>query len=117
MTDSPPPNLPEVYEELLKAFPEIAPGRVPGSGLAVPTLYAHLRDAHLQQHRDPWPISYVRLAVKQLAAKDIVQVQNQIFVFPTEQGENLITAVSGVLPEPQSPPPFPDDWASTVGTR
>lgn len=117
MPDSLPPVLPEVYGELLRAFPEIDPGRVPGSGLAVPTLYAHLRDEHRKQDREPWPIGYVRLAVEELAAKDIVHIENQIFVHPTERGESLITAVSGTVAIPQSPPPFPDDWATAPGSR
>lgn len=111
MTDSLRLELPEVYVELLRAFSEIDPGRSRGSALAIPTLYAHLRDLHRKQQREPWSIGYVKEAIDQLVDHGVVEIRNRLFVSPSERGEELIETLIPGDSIPVSPPPFPSQYS------
>jgi hypothetical protein len=99
-------SLPKIYQELLRQFPRSDPHRTVGSGLAMATIYADLKN----QYRSdgdviPYSSGLVREAFEQMAAKGVVEVRNKIFVYPQPLGEELIELLSGMKPE--TVPPFP----------
>ncbi len=108
-------SLPEIYKELLRQFPRSDPHRTAGSGLAMATIYADLKN----QYRDegatvPYSSGMVREAFGQMAASGVVEVRNKIFVYPHPLGEQLIELLSGIKPE--TVPPFPSPPPAGVAT-
>ncbi len=85
--------LPEIYRDILAAFPAIEPRRNPGYGLAFQTLAAYFANT-----RKPWTFGDVQAACEQLADGGFVEIKNGIFAHPTEIGEQLIAAVTGKTP-------------------
>src|SRR5438876_2736851 len=99
-------KLPDIYREILIAFPRIEPGRKVGYGLAFQTLAADFADRKIG-----FTLGEIILACEQLQAHRIVEIKYRIFVHPTEYGERLITAITGkqspVTTVPALPaPPF-----------
>lgn len=90
-------SLPEIYREIIAAFPEIEPGRKAGYGLAFQTLAIHFANT-----RRNYGLGDVQAACKQLAEKGFIEIKNGIFAHPTELGERLIATVADI---PLAPPP------------
>jgi hypothetical protein len=99
-------RLPDIYREILAAFPEIEPGRKAGYGLAIQTLTMHFFNT-----RRPFSLDDVQEACKRLADEGFIETKNQFFVHPTPLGERLIAAVTGM--PPASSPSLPDLPART----
>lgn len=82
-------SLPEIYREILAAFPRIVPNRRPGYGLAYQSLWADFEQRGLG-------VSLGELigACEQLAANGLVEIKHGISVHPTDKGEQLIKSLS-----------------------
>jgi hypothetical protein len=91
-------ELPEIYREILGAFPALEPGRKKGYALAIPTLSAELR-----RH---YSYGEIKTACEQLAQGGAVEIKSDIFVCPTDLGEELIEKLTGHAARPQYVPPF-----------
>jgi hypothetical protein len=97
-------GLPEIYQEILAAFPRIEPTRMAGYGLALQSLASDFEDRGLA-----FTMGHVAQAAKQLQQHGIVDLKHGMFVHPTEFGERLITSITGehapVVTVPVLPPP------------
>ncbi len=99
-------KLPPIYQDLLRQFPDSDPYRTPGSGLAVPTIYTGLREKYREENREfPYSNGMVVEAFRQMAQSGVVELRNDIFVYPQSVGEELIAILSGQ--SPATIPPFP----------
>jgi hypothetical protein len=83
-------NLPPIYHDIMAAFLEIEPGRKAGYGLAFQTIAMHFANT-----KRGHGLEEVREACKQLAGSGFVEIKNDIFVHPTDLGEQLIAVVTG----------------------
>ena len=96
-------RLPDIYRDILAAFPAIEPGRKKGYGLAFQTLTMHFINTSKQ-----WSLGDVEAACKQLAENGFIEIKNGIFAHPTEDGEELIAAVTGKkIPDSRPIPALP----------
>jgi hypothetical protein len=82
-------QLPEIYREILAAFPEIEPSRKAGDGLAFQTLAIHFANTSKR-----WGFGDVQAACEQLRQHGFLEIKNGIFAHPTDLGEQLIGAVT-----------------------
>jgi hypothetical protein len=82
--------LPEIYKDILAAFPEVEPRRRPRYGLAFQSLFIHLTE-----RGKPYTLGDIRTACVRLFEQGFAEIKNEIFVHPTELGEELITALTG----------------------
>ena len=104
-------SIPMIYKDVLAAFPRIDHSRKKGHGLAVSTIYANM-----ENEQKPYSIGEIREACRNMAASDVVEIQNQIFVRPTELGEELIASLTDqpvpakAVPDFPPPPPTPVRW-------
>jgi len=96
-------KLPPIYRDILKAFPEIEPGRKAGQGLAFQTLTVHLNGSGMIKgiRRNRYSFEEVQEACRRLAEMGFIEIRNEIFAHPTELGEKLIAAATGKEPAPQ----------------
>jgi hypothetical protein len=83
-------NLPQIYRDIMAAFPAIEPGRKAGYGLAFQTIAMHFANL-----RRSWLLGDVQEACKHLADRGFIEIKNRIFAHPTSLGERLIAAVTG----------------------
>lgn len=90
-------TVPEIYKDILAAFPRFNAVRGPGSGLAFQSIWSILDDDYTEGE--------VEAACRELARNGVVEIRNEIFVHPTAVGERLIEAITGH--EIRSLPPFP----------
>ncbi len=95
-------TIPDIYRDVLAAFPRIVPSRKKGYGLAVSTIYANM-----ENEQKPYSIGEIREACQNMAASGVVEIQNQIFVCPTELGEELIPSLTNRPIPAKSVPDFP----------
>lgn len=98
-------SLPDIYREILAAFPRIEPNRKPRYGLAYQSIWADF-----QQRQIGISLGELMAACEQLAAHGLAEIKRGMFVHPTEKGEQLIRAVTGREAQPLhvpalSPPP------------
>lgn len=96
-------TIPPIYRDVLAAYPRINPLRKKGNGLAVSTIYANL-----ENEQKSYSVGEIREACHNLAASGVVQIQNQIFVHPTDLGEELIASLTEQATPAKSVPPFPN---------
>ena len=91
-------SLPDIYRDILAAFPRFDPTRKAGYGLSYPSLYSALNGKY--------NLGEIRLACERMAEGGVLEIKNEIFVHPTSLGEELIAAVTGGTVPPPSVPPF-----------
>jgi hypothetical protein len=90
-------NLPDIYRDILAAFPQFDSTRKIGYGLSFQSLYSALNGK--------WTLGQIRLACEEMAKGEAVEIKNEIFVHPTALGEEMIAAVTGgAVPQPGVPP-------------
>ncbi len=82
-------QLPEIYREILAAFPEIEPSRKAGDGLAFQTLAMHFANTSKR-----WGFGDAQAACEQLRQHGFLEIKNGIFAHSTDLGEQLIGAVT-----------------------
>src|SRR5438132_629825 len=80
-------GLPEIYRDILAAFPRFSPKRKAGYGLSYQSLYSALDGKYT--------LAEIELASQELAKGGAVEIRNEIFVHPTKLGEELIAAIIG----------------------
>src|SRR5438552_18428837 len=97
-------SLPQLYRDILTAYPAIDPARKAGYWLAFPTLAAYFANRKIGH-----AIHEIQEARQRLAEKGFVEIRNGIFAHPTELREQLIAAASGkratALTIPELPTP------------
>jgi hypothetical protein len=92
-------SLPDIYREVLSAFPALEPSRKTGYGLAYQTIYEHLQDSRT--------LGEIIEACRQMQEGGAVEVKNQLFVHPTPLGEEIIAELTGQRAREPHVPPFP----------
>jgi len=95
-------KLPPIYREILAAFPRIEPNRRAGYGLGFQTLAADFEDRELG-----FTLGQVIQACEQLEKHRLVKIKYGVFVYPTEDGEQLIQEITGKEPAETGVPPLP----------
>jgi hypothetical protein len=93
-------SLPAIYRDVLAAFPGFDATRKSGYGLSFQSLYSALNGKYT--------LGDIKVACEQMEQAGVVQIRHVIFVHPTDDGEELIAAVTGASPAPgPAVPPFP----------
>ena len=82
-------SLPDIYREIMAAFPAIEPRRKAGYGLAFQTLAMHFANT-----RRGYGLGEVQEACLRLADSGFIEIKNGIFAHPTDLGEQLIATVT-----------------------
>jgi len=82
-------NLPDIYRDIMAAFPAIEPRRKAGYGLAFQTLAMHFANT-----RRGYGLGEVQEACMRLADSGFIEIKNGIFAHPTDLGEQLIATVT-----------------------
>jgi hypothetical protein len=95
-------SLPEIYREILAAFPRLEPNRKRGYGLAFQSLLADFESRGLE-----FDLGQIIQACEQLQQHGLMEIKHRIFVHPTETGERLVTALSDQEPSPSGVPALP----------
>lgn len=78
--------LPDIYRDVLRMIPRFNSQRRLGAGVAIQSIYAALENRY--------PLSQVRLACEKMTEAGVFTIRNEIFVYPTESGEQLIRSVA-----------------------
>ena len=91
-------SLAPIYGDVMRVFPAMEPSRKLGYGLAVQTIYEYLRDAH--------SFGEISEACRQLEKGGAVTIKNNVFVHPTDLGEDIIAALVGRHAATIAIPPF-----------
>ena len=99
-------SLPEIYRDILAAFPQFNATRTVGYGLAYQSLHAALDDKYR--------IGQIKTACESMAEGGVMEINHDIFACPTPLGEELITAITGIAPPILKVEPFPPlhEWAT-----
>lgn len=105
-------TIPPIYRDVLAAYPRINPSRKKGNGLAVSTIYANL-----ENEQKSYSVGEIREACQNMVASGVVEIQNQIFVHPTDLGEELITSLTGQATPVRSVPQFPAPPFSVLASK
>ena len=93
-------SLPQIYRDILAAFPRFDSTRKTGYGLSFQSLYSALDGKY--------NLGEIMEACEQMAQADVMEIKHTIFATPTPRGEELIAAVTGGDPAPKTRvPPFP----------
>ncbi|MGA2065100.1 MAG: hypothetical protein ABSG86_09030 [Thermoguttaceae bacterium] len=109
-------DLPDIYRDILTAFPEIEPARKAGEGLAYQTLYGRLQNwpegeglyDYVQAHRRrSWSLGEVVQACQNMERGGAVVIKHDIFVHPTPLGEEMIAILTGKKAGQHNVPDFP----------
>jgi hypothetical protein len=80
-------SLPDIYRDILAAFPRFDPTRKTGYGLSYPSLYSALDGKY--------KLGEIRMACEKMADGGVLEIKNEIFAHPTPIGEELIAAITG----------------------
>ena len=102
--------IPLIYQDVLKAFPKIDPSRKRGYGLAMQTIYVRL-----EEECNRYSLGEIRTACENLAASGVVEIKHEIFVCPTDLGEQIIAELTGESVPLVSVPPFPSPPVPAIG--
>ena len=99
-------SLPEIYRDILAAFPQFNPTRTVGYGLSYQSLSSALDDKYR--------LSQIKGACESMAAGGVMEIKHDIFACPTPLGEELITAITGIAAPTLEVEPFPPlrEWAT-----
>ncbi len=91
-------TLPEIYREILSAFPDVEPSRRVGWGLAYQTLFGALESKY--------SMGEIVAACENMEQGGAVTIKNRFFVHPTKIGEEMIAGLTGAEapPTPKVPP-------------
>ena len=99
-------SLPEIYRDILAAFPQFNPTRKVGYGLSYQSLYSALDGRYT--------LGQIMKACENMAEGGVMEIKHEIFVCPTPLGEELITAITGIATPTLEVEPFPPphEWAT-----
>ena len=98
-------ELPEIYRDLLAAYPQFDATRKTGYGLSFQSLYSALNGKYTPGE--------IRMACEEMARGGAVEIRNEIFANPTPLGAELIAAITGKA-APAAVPRFipPEQWVT-----
>jgi hypothetical protein len=99
VTDEYTRTLPEIYRDILNAFPLIEPARASGDGLTYQSIYVHLREK--------WSLDEIIKACEKMKEGGAVELRMRLFVCPTPLGESIIASLTGKKPSERQVPAFP----------
>ena len=91
-------TLPDIYRDILAAFPQFDRTRKAGYGLSYQSLYSALNGKY--------NLGDIRVACEKMAEGGAMEIKNENFAHPTPLGEDLIAAVTGVTVPQVAVPPF-----------
>ena len=99
-------SLPEIYRDILAAFPQFNPTRKVGQGLPFQSLDSAL------DHK--YRFDQIKTACESMAAGGVMEIKHDIFACPTPLGEELITAITGIAAPTLEVEPFPPphEWVT-----
>ena len=99
-------SLPDIYRDILAAFPRFNPTRKIGQGLPFQSLYSALDDKYR--------LGRIVKACENMAANGVMEIERKLFAYPTPLGEELITAITGIAAPTLEVEPFPPphEWAT-----
>ena len=92
-------NLPEIYRDILAAFPQFNPTRKVGYGLSYQSLHSALDEKYT--------LGQIMKACKNMAEGGVMEIKHRMFACPTSLGEELITALTGIAAPTLEVAPFP----------
>ncbi len=93
-------DLPDIYRNILEAYPQFNSTRIAGDGLAYQTLYSALAD-----EEKGYKMGQIIRACENMAEVGLMQIKHKIFACPTPLGEELISAITGqTVPVSDVPP-------------
>ena len=92
-------SLPEIYRDILAAFPQFNPTRKVGYGLLYQSLYSALDEKYT--------LGQIMKACENMAEGGVMEIKDEIFACPTPLGEELITAITGIVTPTLEVEPFP----------
>ena len=98
ITDEYVESLPDIYRDVLIAFPQFNPNRKFGYGLTYQSLAAALDEKYT--------FGQIKMACENMAKGGVMKIKHTVFACPTPLGEELIAAVTGgtVAPGLEVPP-------------
>lgn len=91
-------SLPDIYRDILAAFPRFDATRRAGYGLSYQSLYSALNGKY--------NLGEIRLACESMAEGGVMEIKNEIFAHPTPLGEELIAVATGGHVPARAVPPF-----------
>lgn len=99
-------SLPEIYRDMLAAFPQFNPTRMAGHGLSFQSLYSALGGKHT--------LGQIVKAGENMTEGGVVEIEGKLFAYPTPLGEELIAAITGIAAPTLEVEPFPPlrEWAT-----
>lgn len=99
-------SLPEIYRDILAAFPQFNPTRTVGYGLSYQSLSSALDDKYR--------LGQIKTACESMAEGGVMEIKHDIFACPTPLGEELITTITGIAAPTLEVEPFPPlrEWAT-----
>ena len=99
-------SLPEIYRDILAAFPRFNSTRMVGYGLSYQSLSSALDDKYR--------LGQIKMACENMAEGGVMEIKHNTFACPTPLGEELITAITGIAAPTLEVAPFPPPqaWAS-----
>ncbi len=93
-------NLPDIYRDILAAYPRFDSTRQAGHGLSYQSLYSALEGKY--------NLGQIKMACENMAEVEVMEIKHSIFACPTTLGEELISAITGTtVPAPDVPPIAP----------
>ena len=92
-------SLPEIYRDILAAFPQFNPTRKVGYGLSYQSLHSALDEKYT--------LGQIMKACENMADSDVMEIKHRMFACPTSLGEELITALTGIAAPALEVAPFP----------
>jgi len=95
-------SLPELYQEIFRAFPSLEPERRLGYGLTFQTISDNF-DAKGKK----FSLGQVIKAANELEKYGLAQIKHRNFLVPSSTGEAIIGALTGHHAEPETIPPLP----------
>ena len=99
-------SLPEIYRDILAAFPQFNPTRTVGYGLSCQSLHSALDGKYA--------LGQIMKACENMAKGGVMEIKHDIFARPTPLGEELIATITGIAAPTLEVEPFPPlhEWAT-----
>jgi hypothetical protein len=98
-------KLPEIYRDVLAAFPKADPARRQGDAVQVERLLQALPGTQFDTDRPT--LRDVSEAISNLRFEELVEDTGFEGVYPTELGERLVAAITGRMAPVRVVPPLP----------
>lgn len=96
-------KLPQIYKDILAAFPRVSPNRWHGDALRVDAIRGGQSGTELDAQRPS--LRAIEVAIENMRDAEILDDNGFDTVFPTDLGERLIAALTGRMsPKPVIPP-------------